>query len=274
MSHLETIRHKTSKPRRLCMGIITIPHPDRIPHGNSHIMKSYTDWFESVNVSVIPIPYDTKDYELYFHLTNGLFIPGGDTAFIMKNDKFVNTITRFFELSLTAGEYYPIWGTCFGFQLLIFMIGGFTQMGHYPAKGLYPITIQQKGRMLGSFPERYLQYLEHKRSSLQNHELSIGPEEFMANLHLKRFFTILATAKDDKGQEYVTAIEGKWHPVYGVQSHPERQKTAQPYLQFILSELRKNKHRCQYAIPHVRSIMKSYKCTFYQYGKTSMCYYF
>ena len=47
----------------------------------------------------------------------------------------------------------------------------------------------------------------------------------MANDHLRRFYNILGTSIDDKGKEYVAAIEAKYYPIYGVQWHPERQRT-------------------------------------------------
>ena len=138
------VRHKTSKRNQsLCVGIITIPHLKKTKYGQSHIMKPYVDWFEERGVRVIPIPYDTTQHEMYFHMVNGLFIPGGETTFIMKNETFVNSVTKFLELSLQADEYFPIWGTCFGFELLMFIIGGFNRLKRYPAEGFYPLHITQ-----------------------------------------------------------------------------------------------------------------------------------
>ena len=132
-----TIRH-TKKHNSLCVGIITIPHMKKTKHGNTHIMKPYVDWFEERGVRVIPIPYDTTEHERYFNMINGLLIPGGETTFIMKNNTFIESVTKFFELSLQ--EYFPIWGTCFGFELLMSLIGGFTKFKKYPAQGLYPFA--------------------------------------------------------------------------------------------------------------------------------------
>ena len=84
-----TVRHKTNKRNQsLCVGIITIPHMKKTKYGQSHIMKPYVDWFEERGVRVIPIPYDTTEHETFFNMVNGLFIPGGETSFIMKNKNF------------------------------------------------------------------------------------------------------------------------------------------------------------------------------------------
>jgi len=284
---MSTVRHKTSKLHKThCVGIITIPHSKKTKYGTSHIMKPYVDWFEDRGVRVIPIPYDTTQHEMYFNMVNGLFIPGGETPYIMKQQPFIDTVTRFFELSLECSSYFPIWGTCFGFELLMFLIGGFSKLKRFPAHGLYPIHITRDGwnsRLFGSMPSQYLHYLEEEKSTAQNHEWGISVGDFLDNDHLRRFYNILATSKDDGGKEYVAAIEGKFFPVYGVDWHPERQSspiaglrqpTAGHFADFFISELKKNSHKCKSFLPHLRTIMKPHKCTQYSEHKGLPCYFF
>jgi gamma-glutamyl hydrolase len=245
-------------------------------YGQSHIMKPYVDWFEERGVRVIPIPYDTTQHEEFFNMINGLFIPGGETTFIMKNKKFVHTVTKFFEMSLAKNEYFPIWGTCFGFELLIFLIGGFTKLKRYPARGFYPLTLTQSGytsRMFQSFPTQYINYLEHNKSCNNNHEYGISPADFLQNNNLRRFYNVLATSIDDKGKEYVAAIEAKYYPVYGVQWHPERQRTTGHFVDFFIAELKKNKHKCS-PCQFMRSALKPHKCIQYSEHKNLLCYFF
>ena len=272
------VRHKTSKKHTsLCVGIITIPHSQKTKYGSSHIMKPYVDWFEERGVRVIPIPYDTTQHELYFNMVNGLLIPGGETGFILKNETFINSVTRFFELSFQQEEYFPIWGTCFGFELLMTLIGGVTKFKKYPASGYYPIHITESGfrsRMFGSFSKHYLHYLENRKSTAQNHDYGISPSDFEGNIHLRRFYNVLATSVDNNGKEYVAAIEGKYYPVYGVDWHPERQKTTGPFIHFFISELRKNKHKCDQFIPRVGTVIKPHKCIQYEEHKNLLCYFF
>jgi gamma-glutamyl hydrolase len=272
---MNTVRHK--KHSFLCVGIITIPHSKKTKYGDTHIMKAYVDWFEERGVRVVPIPYNTTDHQTYFEQINGLFIPGGETPYIMRNRVFVDSVTRFFELSLQQGEYFPIWGTCFGFELLMFIIGGFTKLKKYPCHELTPMQLTKEGaksRLFGSFSKRYLYYLEHYNSTSNNHEYGISPKDFEENLHLSRFYNILATSVDENGKDYVSTIEGKYYPVYGVQWHPERQKTTGPFVEFFISELKKNKHRCHHSIPLLRRLCKPRKCTQYTEHKHLLCYFF
>lgn len=271
------IRHKTTKRHHnTCVGIITIPHMKKTKYGDSHIMKPYVDWFEERGVRVIPIPYDTTEHEAYFKIVNGLFIPGGETTYIIKNKIFTDTIKIFLELSFDKDEYFPIWGTCCGFEILLSMIGDFTKFKRYPAQGFYPLHITSDGyksRMFRSFSPKYLHYLENYKSCNNNHDYGISPHDFINNVHLRRFYNILATSKDDNNKEYVAAFEAKYFPIYGVLWHPERQRTTGPFVDFFISELKKNNHRCP-VLPFLRNIKEPHKCIQYSEHKHLLCYFF
>lgn len=274
---MHTVRNKTLKTQhKLCVGILTIPHMKKVKYGKSHIMKPYVDWFEERGVHVIPIPYDTTEHEHYFNMINGLVIPGGETTYIVKNKDFVNTVSKFIELSVKDKEYFPIWGTCFGYEILLFLIGNFTKLKKYPAQGFYPLKITPNGyisRMFKSFPERYLHYLEHNKSCNNNHDYGISPYDFMNNMNLSNFYDIIATSIDNNGKEYVAAIEAKYFPIYGVQWHPERQQTTGYFVDFFISELKKNTHKCR-SVSFLRNSMKPFKCIQYPEHKKLFCYFF
>jgi gamma-glutamyl hydrolase len=236
-------------------------------------MKSYVDWFEEQGVHVLPIPYDTDHCEMYFQMVNGLFIPGTDKGYDIQHKKLVHTVTRFLELSMQPNEYFPIWGTCFGLQLLLRIIGKCTLQRH-EANGLFPLRLTPESKrsdMMRSFSKSYLYALEHHPLTLQNHMYGISPHEFMINPHLRRFYRILATAIDEKGKEYVTIVEGKYYPIYGVQNHPERQRQSRPFLSFFLSRLHNNKHT-SCSLPWMRSMYTPHKCMMEQ--KNALCYFF
>lgn len=272
-----TVRHTTSKKySSICVGIITIPHMNKTKYGTHHIMKAYVDWFEQHDVRVVPIPYDTTKYDMYFKMVNGLLIPGGETTYIIKNKSFVKTITKLFELSLQRNEYFPIWGTCFGFELLMCLIGNFTKLKQYPSHTMSPLHITQDGymsNMFRKFPVYYLHYLQHNNSCLNNHDYGISPSDFSKNSNLRDFYKILAISTDNNDNEYIAAIEGRFCPVYGVQWHPERQKNMQPFVEFFISELKKNKHRCG-CYPYLQSLMTPHKCVQYPEHNKLLCYFF
>ena len=200
--------------------------------------KKYIDWFEKNGINVIIIPEDTTEHEKYFKMVNGLFISGatiGENRTIPTN--ILNCVRTFVLLSLR--DYFPIWGTCFGFQLLVCLIGGCKKLNIHYGDGMYPIKTFES-RMFTRFTSRNIHRLEHSKSTLHNHNFGFSLHDFN-NVHIRRFYNISATAIDDNNKEYVAAIEAKYYPIYGTQFHPERYDSG-PFIDFFISELKKNKH--------------------------------
>jgi gamma-glutamyl hydrolase len=273
-------RAKTAKSRSICVGILTVPHSHHVKYGSAHIIKTYVDWFEDRGVRVIPIPYDTAEHEKYFRMVNGIIIPGGETTFLMKNTVYISCCQRFLDLAIQAtdrGEYFPIWGTCFGYEILLALIGRFNSFNRYPFYDLAPLHITRSGhqsRMFSGFSKTYLRYLEKYPSTLNNHTYGMSPKEFMENKSLRKFYRILATSIDKEGKEYIAAIEGRDYPIYGVQWHPERQNTSAPFVEFFISELAKSRHRLIH-VPHsIRTTMKAKRCAQYPELTDWECYFF
>ena len=227
-------------------------------------MKSYFDWFERRGIHVIPVPFDTTEYSAYFHQINGLFIPGTDRGYDTDNQILLKTLRAFYKLS--TKEWFPIWGTCFGMELLLAMIGGDHRSSH-PAQGRYSLQLTSSSRMMDFFPNRAM--LEQPHSTVHHHVYGISVEDMKGPL--RRFYTVVATAVDDSGKEYVADIEAKRYPIYAVQFHPERLPSTAPFLDFFISELRKSSHRCA-LVPHVER--KAHKCSHYDGWKNQLCYFF
>jgi len=231
-------------------------------------MKSYVDWFEHRGISVIPVPFDTTEYESYFNRINGLFIPGTDRGYDVNDPTLLKTLRAFYKLSIN--EYFPIWGTCFGMELLLRMIGGQVRSPH-PAQGRYSLHLTSSpSRMLNAFSNRNKLELPH--STVHHHDYGVSVEDMKGSLH--RFYSIVATSTDDSGKEYVAAIEAKHYPIYAVQFHPERLPFTAPFLDFFHSELRKSSHRCSTIIPRVGENHKVHKCKHYDGWKNQLCYFF
>ena len=57
------------------------------------------------------------------------------------------------------------------------------------------------------------------------------------------FFKIVSTSKDRKNRKFVSTIEGRHYPFYGVQWHPERSSEMDELAKFFRHELQKNTKR-------------------------------
>ncbi|TTM20204.1 Gamma-glutamyl hydrolase [Bagarius yarrelli] len=97
---------------RPLIGILTqeVNDPNLRAYGRTYIPTSYVKYIESGGARVIPISL--------------LFIGG---AVDLETSDFGRTAGVYFRLALTAndkGDYFPIWGTCLGFQLLTVQVAG------------------------------------------------------------------------------------------------------------------------------------------------------
>nr|DBA30140.1 TPA: hypothetical protein GDO54_006156 [Pyxicephalus adspersus] len=108
---------------RPIIGIITQEVSDEVffQYGKTYIADSYVKYLESAGCRVVPIRLNlSEDEYLYlFHSINGVLLPGG--AVDLLNSSFSRTAALFYKLSIEAassGIYFPIWGTCMGFQVL------------------------------------------------------------------------------------------------------------------------------------------------------------
>lgn len=242
------------------MGIVTNPSMRKSIHGTSYISKNYIDWFEQHGIRIVPIPYDTPNPDMYFSMINGLCLPDNIKGINIFHPLYIKTITRLFDLSIQKNEYFPIWGECYGYHLLLYITGHIKQLKRYNITGYYPIHLteaQTESCMIQFFTSNYLSYLEKTASTYHNHLFGISPEDFMQNIRLQQFYHIVATTFDDKGREFVALIEAKKYPIYGLAFHPSGMKNDVPFIKFLIAELRKNKHKCPIT-PYLHNTMKSH----------------
>jgi gamma-glutamyl hydrolase len=189
----------------------------------SYITVKNVEWLERAGITVVPIPVTTSLTEAK-RLCNGLsgiFLQGGpqyDRQYIM----LVRTL-----LKEAIQNMIPVWGTCHGFQMLIMLIGGFWPLDNM--KGMI-----QKRAVLKEYDTKesvlYRTATKSQKVHLHgqqhngvpfSHENGITLKHFLRNKILCHVFRPLTTTKDSHGTEYVSSIEGKFLPFWGVQYHPE-----------------------------------------------------
>ena len=99
----------------------------------SYIAASYVKALEAAGAQVIPIKYDWDDEKIkeVFEGLNGLLLPGGGTELVVEeNDKIGLTPygvvgKKLLKMAIEIndnGVYFPVWGTCLGFELMILAI--------------------------------------------------------------------------------------------------------------------------------------------------------
>ncbi|XP_057291784.1 gamma-glutamyl hydrolase-like [Hydractinia symbiolongicarpus] len=198
--------------------------------GKHFVPASYVKLIEMTGARLVPISskMSNEKVKTIFNSVNGLLFPGAGNN--LNHSGYHNVTKKLFELSMTAnknGEVFPILGICRGFQALIVHVEGNESPIIATDSQDYPATVRWnrkslKNSFLSSMPKMMIQYSEKHPITAHFHKYSITSDFFKRSSKLNNFFDILATSLDRNGTEFVSAMEGKKFPFYGIQFHPEK----------------------------------------------------
>lgn len=238
--------------------------------GRSYIAASYVKYLESSGARVVPIMNDLtkEEIEKLFNSINGVLFPGGGVDLISSG--YAKTGRIIYKLAIKSfdqGVYFPLWGTCLGFQFLSFLASGtegilsLTDSENLPL----PLNFSQdylSSRMFRGIPGDLAKYLSSAPTTINMHHGSVYTSTFKANEKLSQFFRILSTNNDRNGINFVSTMEGQKYPFYATQWHPEKNafewtlneniphqamsiKVTQYMSNFFVNEARFSKHKFQ-----------------------------
>ncbi|KAL1269367.1 hypothetical protein QQF64_031656 [Cirrhinus molitorella] len=201
---------------RPIIGILTQEVDDYMKKfGKTYIPSSYVKYIESGGARVVPI-----------RSINGLLLIGGSVN--LETSDFAHTAGIYFRLALKAndeGDYFPIWGTCLGFQLLTVLVAGENLLTKTTAENVaYPLNFTSEAsssRIFTNFPPDVHKALSQEPLTANFHHYGVTKEAFTGNEKLSGFFSVLSTNIAENGLEFVSTMEGMKYPFYGVQWHPE-----------------------------------------------------
>jgi gamma-glutamyl hydrolase len=196
---------------------------------SSYIAASYVKYVESAGAQVVPIFSNTSqdDLKSLFDSINGILFPGGGVSVVSSGYAAIGrAVVQMAMDAVDAGDYFPVWGTCLGFELLTTMVGGEGILSQVDA-GNYSIPLNltsaaQTSRLFSLFSSSALGWISQEPLTTNNHYFAVTTDTFKNNPKLTEFFTVLSTNLDKNGVEFVSTMESKKYPVYGVQWHPEK----------------------------------------------------
>ncbi|XP_029001713.1 gamma-glutamyl hydrolase isoform X2 [Betta splendens] len=239
------------------------------PNQTAYIAASYVKFLESAGARVVPVMINQtlEEYKALFHSINGvsfdrILYPGGGVSIISSG--YERAAKIFYELAIEAnkrGDYFPVWGTCLGFEQLTYLTSEKTALTFTNTSGVsLPLNFSnaKKSRMFKEFPAELMKDLASDPLTENSHKWSLSLLTYNTNEELKTFYKVLSTNTDGQ-TEFVSTVEAYDYPIYGTQWHPEKNafEWTKPYIphspsairttfyvaQFFVSEARKNFHR-------------------------------
>uniref|UniRef100_UPI00358ECE65 gamma-glutamyl hydrolase-like n=1 Tax=Myxine glutinosa TaxID=7769 RepID=UPI00358ECE65 len=255
--------------------------PPRTQHGSNYIVASYVKFLESAGARVVPIRVNRSEaeYERLFYSINSLLLPGGCVD--LQDSEYARAAKFLYHLAIKAndrGDYFPVWGTCLGFEELLVLVAGHNML--IKSSGTTKVTARPinltsgatRSRMYQDFPLWLLQAMTTEPLAAFNHICCLPLEIFQKDEKLKKFYRLLSTNKDDNGLEFVSSVEAIEYPFYGVQWHPEKNpyewkpnyryphshnavRATFHFAEFIVSEARRNQHSFENADEEIKALI-------------------
>ena len=192
------------------VNVVTLPH-NYTGHGNASKM------FASLDALLLPGVMFTKPNDVRGAAGSGA-----------RGSRVPRLAQELFQLALDAnhaGRYFPVWGTCIGFEWILAMIGGAGTVTPGFDSVDFPRTLdltpRSPGRMFSLFNATMLGWVATRNITYNDHSYGITPLRKALNAKLDATLDVLATSADRRGRAFVAAYEGKTLPIYGTQFHPE-----------------------------------------------------
>jgi gamma-glutamyl hydrolase len=216
---------------RPIIGVLTQPATGALAkYGASYIAAGYVKWLESAGARVVPIHHTLAeaDVETLVRRLNGVLFPGGGVEFAGHYWAVVTTIVRTVRALNTAGVHMPLWGTCLGFEELVCAIAedaACLDTGLDSEDLLIPLDVTpvaRKSKLFATATNDVFGILSTENTTHNNHVCGIATKRFENNKKLMAFFDVLSTNNDRRGFNFVSTIESKTMPIYGLQWHPEK----------------------------------------------------
>jgi len=177
------------------------------------------------------------------------------------------------------GDYFPVWGTCQGFQLLSILAADNTSVLEtyaYDSENL-PLALDftslaPQSRLWGQAPQDIYEIFSSENITINLHHDGVPPNEYSQNSKLSAAVNLLSTNVDRKGKPFGSSLEHKVAPIYATQFHPERNAfewdlpeltphtpdaiNAMEYLaNFLVTETRKNQHKFKTPMEEAKALI-------------------
>ncbi|CAL1542810.1 unnamed protein product [Lymnaea stagnalis] len=294
LSFMDTSTALNDRP---IIGILTVPSKT-FEYGQEFIQTSYVSFLEMAGARVVPVrgKQPKQYYEQLFKNINGVLFPGG--AADINTGPYYQSGRYLYDLAIQAndkGDYFPIWGTCLGFELMTKLTANKNYLQRTETKILtLPLRFQkgfQNSRLFKDVPSDLVKILTTESVTQNNHRWSLLLEDYQKISVLGNFYHLLTTSVGKDNKEFVSTFEAFKYPFYGVQWHPEKNifiwgdnqaidhsfdaiKVTQYFANFFVNEARKSSHHYDSSVEEANAVIENAMRVFVPDFNTSEKFYF
>lgn len=268
---------------------------------HSYIAASYVKFVEGAGARPVPIWIGGNDsyYEDILSKVNGVLWPGGATYFYQK-EGYADAGAAIYRIAKSINErgvYFPILGICLGFELLTYVAANrvehrtscFSKNQPLPLKFTHDF---RESNLFKNAPSDVLRILVGENVTANYHQFCVTKED-LRRVNISDEFHVLSLNRDKKGLEFISTLEHKQFPFYGLQFHPEKNLyewvtgkniphginatvASQYFANFFVNEVRKNSHEFRTKREEERSLIYNYPVTYTapQNSSFQQCYMF
>ncbi|KAF8024183.1 hypothetical protein BT93_F1391 [Corymbia citriodora subsp. variegata] len=173
-----------------------------------------------------------------------------------KTGLYHETVKAIFKKVLAkndAGDHFPLYAICLGFELLTMIISEEFNAADQASTLQFIRNANIEGTVFHRFSPDLLKKLSTDCLVIQNHHYGISPERLMQNTNLTNFFEVLTTSTDgdNKSKHSYPVTAFQWHPEknafeWGLSTIPHSDDAigvTQHVANFFVSEARKSVNR-------------------------------
>ncbi|BFF99760.1 gamma-glutamyl hydrolase B-like [Drosophila madeirensis] len=214
---------------------------------HNYLAASYVKHLEAVGAHVVPvwIGRDRTYYATLMDQLNGILLPGGaiyiDEADVQSRPDLTNDCVRtaeiIYQLAMERNkkgndpeEYFPLWGTCLGMQLLLINAA---QNRKLSANQVRTKCQRMKKALPVCFTEDYRKskiFVDLPEGCFASHHHGYCiTTDSLQEYGLDTDWQALALQKDPVGYEFISFIKHKDFPIFASQFHLERSAFEQLY---------------------------------------------
>jgi len=260
---------------RPIVGVLTLPCDD--PSCGKHteyFPASYVKAVESGGGRVVPIHFTWSASQIQALLPNlnGAFYTGGGAS-LDDGSQYYAAVQAIYQYVITAnsnGDFFPLWGTCLGFQAICraasndpTILQTFDSENYTIPLNFTPMAAHSRIFDEHRFPGsgNVMNLLSTLPITMNNHMEGVTPTDFASHPQLNSVFDVLATNVDRNGKAFVSLIEAKQLPIYGAQFHQEKPQFEwwpEEVIQHTLSAVVANSHFATFFVDEARKCNHSF----------------